>query len=634
MENLINKSSARFPGKEGGILSASRKRKLRDQVMMDREQFEAQERAKKYNGPVGKNPWGTIASSWTAKPKERDFADELALFAKQRGLADPVRTKAKFRLGPKDWDDPEKVEEDEEEVDPISASVHRSDSPLGEPVSDEEARWQKKLKRPRMSMVADEVESRKSAKTRLFQGLKRRVANPTTVEYFEEEVEEEEEHEPLLPISRRLGNKPDSDLRMTIKARMDEDGEGGVGGAGKRLNDRFLGKGRSSIMDRLGDFDAGETRHIRRAREDSGDSLERDTGEDLRGELDGRHAANMVIQVANNSEDEEGEAEDDEEMETNVVVKKEKDAGKDKKKVKKTPTKSSRAAGGEVVIKKEKDDNDERKTVRRRSSPVDSKKEVREKIRQAERERARERRSDSSKTARSSMSGDLARRKRGEDSKVGVKSSLSSSKKKTLSKSGRKGGVRIKKEKLTDDESDSSSSDSDSSDSDDSDSSSDSDSSDSSSSDSSSSDSDSSSSSSDSDSEDERSKKRSDKRSTKGSSSSKAPQRRKDSSKGSLGSRDRRTGRREEIRDRMAKKPIGRDRPRDRDSNRDRKGASSSSRRDSERDRRRDDGRKKASASSSSGKKGSSSKDDSEGGLKDKLKKYLKQAKERRGEKK
>ena len=30
---------------------------------------------------------------------------------------------------------------------------------------------------------------------------------------------------------------------------------------------------------------------------DSGDSLELDQGEDLRGELDGQHAANMVIQV-------------------------------------------------------------------------------------------------------------------------------------------------------------------------------------------------------------------------------------------------------------------------------------------------------------------------------------------------
>ena len=30
---------------------------------------------------------------------------------------------------------------------------------------------------------------------------------------------------------------------------------------------------------------------------DSGDSLEMDQGDDLRGELDGQHAANMVIQV-------------------------------------------------------------------------------------------------------------------------------------------------------------------------------------------------------------------------------------------------------------------------------------------------------------------------------------------------
>ncbi len=65
------------------------------------------------------------------------------------------------RLGPqvKDWDAPE-------EVDPISASLHRSSkrgrsaSPMGEPVtsdSEDGDKWNKRLKKPRMTMVADQV---------------------------------------------------------------------------------------------------------------------------------------------------------------------------------------------------------------------------------------------------------------------------------------------------------------------------------------------------------------------------------------------------------------------------------------------------------------------------------------------
>ncbi len=38
---------------------------------------------------------------------------------------------------------------------------------------------------------------------------------------------------------------------------------------------------------------------------DSGDSLERDTGEDLRAELDGKHAANMLIQITRSPNREE-----------------------------------------------------------------------------------------------------------------------------------------------------------------------------------------------------------------------------------------------------------------------------------------------------------------------------------------
>ena len=173
---------------------------------------EDQERQKKWSGPVGKNPWGSIAQDWSSGPKTRDFADELALFASQRGISTKRmggglapgitgvilyfyrvcmtpdffailvgREGGARRSGGmiRDWDAPP-VEEDPsyDDMDPISASLHRrvdrSPSPMGEPVlasdSDaDDARWNRKLKKPRMSMVADEVETKKSAKNRLFE---------------------------------------------------------------------------------------------------------------------------------------------------------------------------------------------------------------------------------------------------------------------------------------------------------------------------------------------------------------------------------------------------------------------------------------------------------------------------------
>ena len=80
--------------------------------------------------------------------------------------------------------------------------------------------------------------------------------------------------------------------------------------ASKRLTERFLGHpgGRTvepSVHDRL-DRPRDSTRGFDSRRlgarlpfpgHDSGDDLERDTGEDLRVELDGKRAANMVIQI-------------------------------------------------------------------------------------------------------------------------------------------------------------------------------------------------------------------------------------------------------------------------------------------------------------------------------------------------
>ena len=124
-----------------------------------------------------------------------------------------------------------------------------------------------------MSMVADEIESKQSAKTRLFQGLKRRVANNSSrIEIFEEEMEDEEEEVPeaaeaAVPLDRR-------DLRMTI--RVDNDRRP-TNDSVRGLNERFHARPEEEGK-----------------RMESGDSLEMDKGEDLRAELDGKQVRTHV----------------------------------------------------------------------------------------------------------------------------------------------------------------------------------------------------------------------------------------------------------------------------------------------------------------------------------------------------
>ena len=67
----------------GGIISNSRKRKLQEVMLAERAAAEEQEATKKYNGPVGKNPWGTIAEDWASHGRkgEKDFSEELGELA-------------------------------------------------------------------------------------------------------------------------------------------------------------------------------------------------------------------------------------------------------------------------------------------------------------------------------------------------------------------------------------------------------------------------------------------------------------------------------------------------------------------------------------------------------------------------
>lgn len=528
---------------EGGLLSASRKRKLHEVVQFDKERVAEEERAKKYNGPVGKNPWGSIAKDWTQAPKARDFADELQLFAQQRGIGIPGPGPSRPLI--RDWDQPQEPNEEFYE----------------EEVEEDDVGWKKKLKRPRMSMVADAIETKRPlARSRLH--VQRRISNPSRIEIYEQDDDEDEyEDEPLVPAR---------DLRMTIKTKVDPDApESNV-----RLTERFHG----SVHRRL-----GEKRH------DSGDSLERDNGEDLRGELTDRHlrGKNMLIQVTRSDGEEDREVE-----------------------------RINKKAPSMVNIKQEKmDDEADRtiKTIRRIQSPVEpleSKKEVREQIRRQERQKVEHTQLDRSRSTRVNER-DLVKKKPLNDKDMIRKPSRDSGRKDSRSLSTRKPGIKIKKEKTSDDERkkrktkkrdiSSSSSDDDSS----TDSSSDSSSSDTSSSgssDSSDSDSDSSTSSSSSDSENEKAKKRKKKIASSSMGSKKKLPTYSDRSK----LQKRGISRREDIR--AGRKTTS--------------SATSASRKDTQ------DHSKGRGSNKKVDDKKKSSKDDS--GLREKLKKYLKNAKEKR----
>merc|ERR1719249_650759 len=65
----------------GGLISNSRKRKLQEVMLAEKAAAEEHEATKKYNGPVGKNPWGIIAEDWATHGQkgEKDFSEELLL---------------------------------------------------------------------------------------------------------------------------------------------------------------------------------------------------------------------------------------------------------------------------------------------------------------------------------------------------------------------------------------------------------------------------------------------------------------------------------------------------------------------------------------------------------------------------
>lgn len=79
-----------FSVNRGGIISSTRKHKIKQALLRDQEIAEEREKSKKYTGPVGSNPWGAIAEDWAGTKKfQNDFADDLRI------LADRLKNRSK-----------------------------------------------------------------------------------------------------------------------------------------------------------------------------------------------------------------------------------------------------------------------------------------------------------------------------------------------------------------------------------------------------------------------------------------------------------------------------------------------------------------------------------------------------------
>jgi hypothetical protein len=124
-----------------------------------------------------------------------------------------------------------------------------------------------------------------------MKGIQRRVPNKPTMEIYEEDMSDDEDDEGEI-----VEDEQDFRHKLNLKVRSKSFAEGD---ARSRLNERFnqnIGKMSSQLKSRLGG--GGHNMAPPAAVEaayDSGDSLERDTGEDLNRDGD---TANMVIQVS------------------------------------------------------------------------------------------------------------------------------------------------------------------------------------------------------------------------------------------------------------------------------------------------------------------------------------------------
>eukprot|EP00090_Calanus_glacialis_P004222 TRINITY_DN13124_c0_g1_i1.p1 TRINITY_DN13124_c0_g1~~TRINITY_DN13124_c0_g1_i1.p1 ORF type:complete len:735 (+),score=241.77 TRINITY_DN13124_c0_g1_i1:57-2261(+) len=286
-----------------GVISKSK----REELLL--EQQKATQRELELKKPIDKkNPWGIVAERWSGESRGQtgrvfdDYMDSL-----DKGLTYGARSSRR------DWDAPEETDMDGRVTGRGKGSI-RDRLDFGNRVEqdsddqaesfmeaeEEEIDWVTKMKRPRMGMVADLVEKKGSAKSRLYGAetekkeiIKRKVPNSR---YARAEAEEDEEGMDSM-VSRRI----DVDERVFKTA-------------GRRLTDRFMGGrlegrvGKSEdvlkqvgrrIDGRLGSkFDGRLGR--KKDESDSGDSLERDNGADLQQSLEN----DLVIQVTQSDEEE------------------------------------------------------------------------------------------------------------------------------------------------------------------------------------------------------------------------------------------------------------------------------------------------------------------------------------------
>ena len=258
--------------REGGILSNSKKQRIRQAMALDQQMHEEHERSKKYT--PGKAGWQEIAEDWAnTKKKANDFSDDLAILASQ------LRNQGKrVSMGRNtDWDAPQIQTDWDAPQDENSRKRKRrliaseeidseDEENFGETIklTEDDSEWTKRSKKPRMRMHSDDVETKVSAKHRILSSIKRRVKNPTQrerMEIYEEDV-------------------PVNDARS------------------KLLNRRFESS-KIDIRSRLGGkFEPEPDQDLR-------DSLERDTGADL-----GDPTEKMIIQVTQSDNEENMEQED------------------------------------------------------------------------------------------------------------------------------------------------------------------------------------------------------------------------------------------------------------------------------------------------------------------------------------
>ena len=268
----MNTREKQVAARHVGILSKSR----REELLQEQEKALQKEAEKK--APVDKrNPWGSAAQSWARETRGRmgtDFEDFLDAYTRDR----------ERRQNRKDWDNP--GEDHEQHAgrrpggirDRLGWSRDIGDEDNDERGGDDdEMEWVTKMKKPRMGMVADMVETKS--------GVRSRVGADESVRRKD---------------ARRSGDAVDSvqDLRQRVTG----DGERVIRTAGRRLQDRFAGGRLEGRLGQSSSSSSGLRSRLGNTRnnDDGRDSLERDMGEDLQGvEL----VNNMVIRVTRNKDD-------------------------------------------------------------------------------------------------------------------------------------------------------------------------------------------------------------------------------------------------------------------------------------------------------------------------------------------